>query len=198
MVDRQGIIHTERNDLNPHKFAFAQETNKRTLSEAMQDADVFVGVSGPDAITPEMLKSMAPNPIVFALSNPNPEIRPELAKAARSDLIMATGRSDYPNQVNNVLCFPYIFRGALDVRAKCINQAMLVAAVHAIRQLAHEPIPESVFKAYPGVEGLEFGPDYILPMPVDPRLLARVPAAVARAAVETGVARVEYPKHYEA
>jgi len=196
MVDRQGIIHVGRSDLNPYKFAFAQETNKRTLAEAMKDADVFVGVSGANTITAEMLQAMAHKPVVFALSNPDPEIKPELAKQARNDLIIATGRNDYPNQVNNVLCFPYVFRGALDVRARCINQAMLVAAVHSIRLLAHEPIPEEVFKAYPGFEKLSYGPDYILPLPVDPRLIQRVPQAVAKAAIETGVADAEYPKHY--
>jgi len=196
MVDRQGIIHLGRTDLNPYKFAFARETDKRTLAEAVKDADVFIGLSSANALTPEMLKTMAPKPIIFALSNPDPEIRPEVAYEARKDVIMATGRSDYPNQVNNVLCFPYIFRGALDVRARCINQPMLIAAVHAIRFLAHEPIPEIVFKAYPGIENLAFGPGYILPKPVDPRLLKVVPAAVAKAAVETGVAQIEYPEHY--
>jgi malic enzyme len=139
---------------------------------------------------------MAPRPIIFALANPDPEIRPEITYQVRKDVIMATGRSDYPNQVNNVLCFPYIFRGALDVRATCINQAMLIAAVHAIRFLAHEPIPETVFRAYAGIENLKFGPNYILPKPVDPRLLKVVPAAVAKAAVETAAARKRYPAHY--
>ncbi len=195
MVDTQGIIHTGRNDLNPYKFAFAQETDKRTLEEALDGADVFIGVASANALTPEMLKSMAPRPIVFALSNPDPEIRPEVAFKVRDDVIMATGRSDYPNQVNNVICFPYIFRGALDVRARCINQAMLIAAVHAVRLLAHEPIPESVFNAYPGSENLKYGPNYILPLPVDPRLLKTVPLAVAKAAIETGVAQIEYKEH---
>jgi len=190
MVDRQGVIHTGRTDLNPYKFAFAQESSQhKTLSEALIDADVFIGVSGPDLLSPEMLKVMAPKPIVFALSNPDPEIKPELAYKVRTDLIMATGRSDYPNQVNNVLCFPYIFRGALDVRARCINQAMMIAAVSAIRGIVHEPIPDSVIKAYPGSRELKFGIDYILPKPVDPRLIERVPAAVAAAAIETGVAK---------
>lgn len=196
MVDKQGIIHVGREDLNPYKFAFAQETEKRTLTEAMQDADVFIGVSGPDTITPDMLKLMAPNPVVFALSNPDPEIKPELAHQTRQDLVMATGRSDYPNQVNNVLCFPYIFRGALDVRARCINQAMLIAAVHAIRSLVHGTTPESVIKAYANTETLSFGPKYILPKPMDSRLLQTVPAAVAKAAIESGVAQMPYPAHY--
>jgi malic enzyme len=196
MVDTQGIIHLGRNDLNPYKFAFAQSTEKRTLADAVKDADVFVGVSGANLLTVEMLKSMAPKPIIFALSNPDPEIRPETAHQVRSDLIMATGRSDYPNQVNNVLCFPYIFRGALDVRARCINQAMLMGAVHAIRSLAHEPTPVEVSKAYASHEKLHFGPDYILPKPVDPRLIDKVPPAVAKAAIETGVAQIDYPPHY--
>ncbi len=198
MVDRAGIVHVGRKDLNPYKFAFAQETEKRSLADALQDADAFIGVSGADLLTADMLKTMAPRPVVFALSNPDPEIKPELAKVTRSDLVMATGRSDYPNQVNNVLCFPYIFRGALDVRARCINQAMLTAAVQAIRMLAHEPIPESVMKAYPGIEKLSYGPDYILPKPVDPRLRKRVSGAVAKAAVESGVAQIAYEeKAYE-
>lgn len=196
MVDSQGIIHQGRHDLNPYKFAFAQTTEKRTLAEAIQDADVFIGVSGPNLLTPDMLKSMAPKPIIFALSNPDPEIKPALAFQTRQDIVMATGRSDYPNQVNNVLCFPYIFRGALDVRARCINQAMLVAAVHAIRKLAHEPTPAEVLKMYADsktntntkINTLEFGPDYILPKPFDPRLLKTVPKAVSDAAIQTGVA----------
>jgi malic enzyme len=196
MVDKQGIIHTGREDLNPYKFAFAQETEKRTLAQAMVDADVFIGVSGANAITAEMLQLMAPNPVVFALSNPDPEIKPDIAHQARHDLVMATGRSDYPNQVNNVLCFPYIFRGALDVRARCINQAMLMAAVHAIRALVHGTTPESVVKAYANTENLTFGPEYILPKPMDPRLLQTVPAAVAKAAIESGVAQLPYPDHY--
>ena len=196
MVDKQGIIHVGREDLNAYKFAFAQKTEKRTLAEAMTGADVFIGVSGPNAITPEMLALMAPNPIVFALSNPEPEIRPEIAHQVRQDLVMATGRSDYPNQVNNVLCFPYIFRGALDVRARCVNQAMLIAAVEAIRSLVHGLTPESVIKAYPNTENLQFGAQYILPKPLDPRLLERVPAAVAKAAIESGVAQLPYPDHY--
>ena len=137
---------------------------------------------------------MAPNPVVFALSNPDPEIKPEIAHQVRHDLVMATGRSDYPNQVNNVLCFPYIFRGALDVRARCINQAMLIAAVHAIGSLVHGATPEVVVKAYANTEDLTFGS--ILPKPMDPRLLQTVPAAVARAAIESGVAQMPYPDHY--
>ncbi|KAA6185512.1 malate dehydrogenase [Thiohalocapsa marina] len=190
-VDRQGVIHTGRRDLNPFKFGIAADTERRTLADAMQDADIFIGVSGPDLISPEMLAAMAPRPIVFALSNPVPEIRPELARTVRDDLIMATGRSDYPNQVNNVLGFPYIFRGALDVRASRINEDMQIAAVHALRDLTHEPVPAEVLEAY-GLEQLAHGPDYIIPKPLDPRLRERVSSAVARAAVESGVARIPY------
>jgi malate dehydrogenase (oxaloacetate-decarboxylating)(NADP+) len=191
-VDRQGVVHTGRRDLNPFKFGIAADTDKRTLTEAMQDADVFIGVSGPDLINRDMLASMAPRPIVFALSNPVPEIRPELARTIRDDLIMATGRSDYPNQVNNVLGFPFIFRGALDVRASRINEDMQIAAVQALRELAHQPVPQSVLDVY-GLDHLEFGPEYIIPKPFDPRLRDAVAPAVARAAVASGVARIPYP-----
>lgn len=196
MLDRQGVIHTGRSDLNTYKFAFAAETEKRTLEEAMVGADVVIGVSGPDVLTPSMLKVMAPNPIVFALSNPDPEIDPNLAREVREDIIMATGRSDYPNQVNNVLCFPYIFRGALDVQAKKINQEMMIAAAHAVQALAKEPIHDSVLAGYELAPGLSFGKNYILPKPIDPRLLPLVSSAVAKAAVETGVARLDYPASY--
>ncbi|ADC72868.1 Malate dehydrogenase (oxaloacetate-decarboxylating) (NADP(+)) [Thioalkalivibrio sp. K90mix] len=188
MVDRKGVIHSQRNDLNEYKQIFAVDTEARTLEDACDGADVFIGLSGPDLLTPEMLKSMAPKPVIFALSNPDPEIRPELALETRDDLIMATGRSDYPNQVNNVLGFPFIFRGALDVRARRINDEMLVAAVHALAALAREPIPQAVLDAY-GLEALEFGPHYILPTPFDPRLIDTVPQAVAQAARDSGVAR---------
>ena len=181
VVDSKGVIHAGRTDLNVYKQAFAQNTARRTLAEAMRDADVFIGVSGPDLVTPAMLQSMAPNPVVFALANPDPEIRPEIAHAARADLIMATGRSDYPNQVNNVLGFPYIFRGALDARAKRITRPMLLAAVQAISALAKEPVPQAVLDAYQ-LTALAFGKDYILPKPFDPRLIERVPPAVASAA----------------
>lgn len=195
VIDRNGVIHTGRQDLNPYKFGVAADTEKRTLAEAMDGADVFIGVSGPDLITEDMLASMAPNPVVFALSNPVPEIRPEVAAKVRDDMVMATGRSDYPNQVNNVLGFPFIFRGALDVRASCINEAMQIAAVHALQALTHEPVPQSVLDAY-GLEALSFGPDYILPKPLDMRLRDVVSPAVARAAIESGVARADWPKHY--
>ena len=195
VLDRQGVIHTGRENLNPFKFSVAADTECRTLADAMHGADVFIGVSGPDLVSPEMLATMADRPIVFALSNPVPEIRPEVANRVRDDLIMATGRSDYPNQVNNVLGFPFIFRGALDVRACCINEAMQIAAVHALKNLTHEPVPAEVLQAY-GLDSLESGPDYILPKPLDARLRDAIPPAVARAAVETGVARAPWPKHY--
>ena len=191
LLDSQGVIHTGREDLNAYKFAFATATTARTLADALLDADVFIGVAKQDLLTPELLKRMAPRAIVFALSNPNPEIKPELALATLPDLIIATGRSDYPNQVNNVLCFPYLFRGALDVRAACINQAMQIAAVEAIRQLVHEPVPDTVKMNYPGEQCWTFGPEYILPKPIDPRLRERVPTAVMNAAKTSGVARID-------
>ena len=197
LVDRSGVIHSGRDDLNVYKREFAIDTAKRTLADAMQGADVFIGLSGPDLVTAEMLAVMAAKPVIFALSNPDPEISPELARTVRSDLIMATGRSDYPNQVNNVLGFPFIFRGALDVRATRINQAMQIAAVHALCALAREPVPAEVLSAYK-LQHLEFGPEYIMPKPLDPRLIDYVPPAVARAAVETGVARQNYPDFYPA
>ena len=163
----------------------------------MAGADVFIGVSGPNLLSAEALASMAPKPVVFALSNPDPEIDPDLALQVRDDLIMATGRTDYPNQVNNVLGFPFIFRGALDVRACCINEAREIAAVQALRDLARQPATPEVLEAY-GLDKLEYGPGYIIPKPVDSRLMTTVPPAVARAAVESGVARLPYPQHYPA
>ncbi|MCE0732585.1 malate dehydrogenase [Halomonas sp. G15] len=195
MLDRKGVIHTGREDLNQYKAMFAVETDKRTLGDAIEGADVFLGLSGPNLLSPEQLKKMAPNPVVFACSNPDPEIHPELARETRDDVIMATGRSDYPNQVNNVLCFPFIFRGALDVRATRINEEMKVAAVHALKDLAREPVPSEVLEAYE-MESMSFGRDYIIPTPVDVRLLDRVASAVAQAAVDSGVARKPYPSHY--
>lgn len=189
MVDKQGILSDHRSDLNSYKSNFAITTHKRTLIDAMQDSDVLIGVSGPNLITADMINSMAKKPIVFALSNPDPEINPELALSIRDDLILATGRSDYSNQINNVLCFPYIFRGALDVRAKVINQEMLTAAVHAIKDLAKEPVPQSIINTYKDGNNLKFGPHYIIPKPTDPRLLEKVASAVARAAITTKVAR---------
>ena len=181
LVDSKGVVHKGRTDLNAFKKRYARQTRLRTLAEAMAGSDVFVGVSGPNLVTPAMLKSMAERPVVFALANPDPEIIPAKAHAARSDLVMATGRSDYPNQVNNVLGFPFIFRGALDARAKEITQPMLIAAVRALAELAREPVPAAVLKAYK-LKKLAFGPDYILPKPFDPRLVERVPRAVAKAA----------------
>lgn len=181
LVDSRGVIHTGRNDLNPFKQAFARDTEARTLEEAMRGADVFVGVSGPNLVTPAMVKSMAKQPVVFALANPDPEILPSEAHAVRSDLVMATGRSDFPNQVNNVLGFPFIFRGALDARARRITKPMLVAAARALADLAREPVPKAVLQAY-GLNRLAFGREYILPKPFDPRLIERIPAAVAAAA----------------
>ncbi len=187
MLDRKGVIHSGRDDLNEYKAAFAHETPSRTLRDACEGADVFIGVSGANLLPPEKLRLMADRPVVFALSNPDPEIRPELAMETRSDLIMGTGRSDYPNQVNNVLGFPFIFRGALDVRARKINTEMQIAAVHALKDLARQPVPEEVLEAYQ-LKSLTFGPDYIIPKPLDPRLIDVVAPAVARAAIDSGVA----------
>ncbi len=186
MVDRTGVIHHTRLDLNEHKQEWAIETHHRTLTDALKGADVFIGVSGPDVMTVDMLKGMAPKPIIFALSNPTPEIMPDVARHARHDLLIATGRSDFPNQVNNALCFPFLFRGALDVRASAINEEMKLAAVTAIRHLAHEPIPKEILKAYQ-LKDLSFGQEYILPKLLDPRLKEVVSSAVARAAVASGV-----------
>lgn len=191
LLDTKGVVHTGREDLNAYKFAFARTTEKRSLADALVNADVFIGVAKPDLLDADLLGLMAPNPVIFALSNPDPEIRPEDAHRYRDDLIIATGRSDYPNQVNNVLCFPYIFRGALDVRATCINQSMQIAAVEAIRHLVLEPVPQVVKDNYPGVENWDFGPDYIIPKPIDPRLKERVSMAVAKAAIASGVAQIE-------
>ena len=195
MVDRTGVIHTGRDGLNKYKSEFTNDSGARTLTEALQGADVLVGLSGANLVSAEMLLSMAPKPIIFACSNPDPEIKPELALATRDDLILATGRSDYPNQVNNVLGDPFIFRGALDVRASRIKEEMKVAAVHALRDLAKKPVPAQVLVAC-NVDKLEFGRDYIIPKPVDTRLREAVSAAVARAAVDSGVARLPYPAHY--
>ena len=195
MLDTKGVIHTRRDDLNEYKKLFANNTDKRTLEDAIAGADVFVGVSGPDLLTAAHLQLMAENAIVFACSNPDPEIKPELVLATRDDVIIATGRSDYPNQVNNVLCFPFIFRGALDVRARIINDEMKIAAVHAIRNLAREEVPAEVLKAS-GEQALTFGKDYIIPKPMDPRLCAEVAKAVAQAAVDSGVAALPMPENY--
>ncbi|WP_339703597.1 NADP-dependent malic enzyme [uncultured Sphingosinicella sp.] len=187
MCDREGVIHKDRTNLNQWKSAYAIETDERTLMDAMQGADVFLGLSAAGALSPEMVKAMAPNPIIFAMANPVPEILPEDAHAVRSDAIIATGRSDYPNQVNNVLGFPYIFRGALDVRATTINEEMKIAAAEALADLARETVPDEVAVAY-GKQPV-FGPEYIIPAPFDPRLIEAIPLAVARAAMRTGVAQ---------
>ncbi|MDQ7827121.1 MAG: NADP-dependent malic enzyme [Candidatus Eremiobacteraeota bacterium] len=203
IVDTTGIVYKGRKTgMNPYKEEFARDTERRTLAEAMEGADVLIGVSAKDIVSGEMVQGMAKNAIVFAMANPDPEITWEEAKNARHDLIMATGRSDYPNQVNNVLGFPFIFRGALDVRARSINDEMKRAATFALAALAKEDVPDSVLKAY-GLERLSFGPDYIIPKPLDPRVLLWVAPAVARAAMETGVARIriedidEYRNHLE-
>ncbi len=196
MIDRKGVIRTERDDLNRYKQEFALQTEAVTLDDAMRGADVFIGVSGPNLVSESMVASMADNPIIFALSNPDPEISPMIAHQTRKDIIMATGRSDYPNQVNNVLGFPFIFRGALDVRARTINAEMQKAAVEGLRALTHEPVLPDILKAYE-LQHLEFGPEYIIPKPFDPRLMDFVPPAVAQAAVDSGVSRCGFPKHYK-
>lgn len=189
MVDSKGVINSKRTDLNKYKKEWITERDISTLAEAVNGADLFLGLSVANMLTKEMLSTMAPDPIVFAMANPDPEISYEDAQSTRNDLIFATGRSDYPNQINNVLGFPFIFRGALDVRAKTINEEMKLAATRALAALAKEKVPESVLKAY-GIEKLEFGREYIIPTPLDPRLISRVAPAVARAAIESGVARL--------
>ena len=187
VIDRLGVIQDTRSDLSSHKKMFASKTKLTTLSEVMKDADIFLGLSGPGVAKPAMIRSMAENPLVFALSNPVPEILPEEVKATRSDAIIATGRSDYPNQVNNVLCFPFIFRGALDVCATTINDEMKIALVHALADLAKEETPEAVVAAYGGEE-LKFGKEYLIPKPFDPRLIVKLAPATAQAAMDSGVA----------
>jgi len=189
MVDSKGVLNKKRTDLNKYKAEFATDREISTLAEACADADLFLGLSVADLMTKEMLASMAPNPIVFAMANPNPEISYEDAMATRDDLVFATGRSDYPNQVNNVLGFPFIFRGALDVMASDINEEMKLAAAYALADLAKEPVPDEVARAY-NLDKLEFGRDYIIPKPLDLRLISRVATAVAKAAMDSGVARV--------
>jgi malate dehydrogenase (oxaloacetate-decarboxylating)(NADP+) len=188
MVDSKGVVNTKRKDLNKYKLEFVTDRNIDTLAEAVDGADIFLGLSVANMLSKEMLASMAKNPIVFAMANPNPEISYEDAMSTRDDLIFATGRSDYPNQINNVLGFPFIFRGALDVRASTINEEMKLAASRALAALAKEPVPDSVLKAY-NVDRITFGRDYIIPKPLDPRLISTVAPAVAKAAMETGVAK---------
>jgi len=186
LVDSKGVITNNRKGLSKEKADYASNTDKQTLSDAMQDCDVFVGVASANLVSQDMVRSMANNPIVFALSNPDPEISPADANAVRDDLIMATGRSDYPNQVNNVLGFPFIFRGALDAKAKKINVEMKIAAVHALKDLAKLEVPQSVLDAY-HVESMSFGKDYIIPKPFDPRLIDVVPKAVFDVAKSSGI-----------
>jgi malate dehydrogenase (oxaloacetate-decarboxylating)(NADP+) len=190
MVDSKGVINSKRTDLNKYKKEFITTRNLDTLADALKGADLFLGLSAANMMTRDMLASMAPNPIVFAMANPNPEISYEDAMATRNDLIFATGRSDYPNQINNVLGFPFIFRGALDVRASTINEEMKMAAAKALADLAKKPVPASVLKAY-NVDNLSFGKEYIIPKPLDPRLISEVASAVAKAAMDSGVAK--YP-----
>lgn len=193
MCDSKGVIFNGRKEgMNKYKEEFAIDTEKRSLEDAMDGADVFLGLSVKDAVSKEMVKNMARNPIIMAMANPDPEITPEAVAEVRGDAIMGTGRSDYPNQVNNVLGFPFIFRGALDVRAKAINEEMKLAAVYALAELTKQEVPESVCKAY-GVDSMEFGPEYIIPKPFDPRVLTWVAPAVAKAAIDTGVAQKEIP-----
>ena len=189
LCDTKGVIYQGRtNSMNQWKSAHAVRTEARTLAEALEGADVFIGLSAKGAVTQDMVRSMGPKPLIFALANPDPEITPEDVRAVRSDAIIATGRSDYPNQINNVLGFPYIFRGALDVRASTINDSMKIAAARAIAALAREDVPDEVDAAYSG-RRLRYGPEYIIPVPFDPRLIVTIPAAVAHAAMESGVAR---------
>jgi malate dehydrogenase (oxaloacetate-decarboxylating)(NADP+) len=195
MCDSKGVVYKGRTEgMNPYKVRFAVETDRRTLDDAMRGADVFFGLSVANSVTPEMLLAMADHPIVFALANPDPEIPYDVAVKTRPDAIVATGRSDYPNQVNNVLGFPFIFRGALDVRATTINEAMKLAATHALAELAREEVPESVSRTY-GMESIQFGPLYIIPKPFDPRVLLRESMAVAKAAMDSGVAQEPVDLH---
>ncbi len=188
VVDKDGVVHKAREGLHERLARHATDTDKRTLAEAVDGADCLIGLSAAGVVSPQMVASMAKNPIIFAMANPEPEITPEQVREVRTDAIMATGRSDYPNQVNNVLGFPYIFRGALDVRAKTINEEMKLAAAHALADLARQDVPDEVASAYAG-ERPQYGPDYLIPTPFDPRLISWVPPYVARAAAETGVAR---------
>ncbi len=182
LVDRKGVIHTRRTDVNVYKQAYAVDTPLETLDEAVLDADVFIGVSGPNLLTADMVRVMADRAIVFALSNPVPEIMPDAARAVRDDIIIATGRSDFPNQINNSLCFPFLFRGVLDAKAHKITENILVAATHALASLAKEPVPKEVLEAYQ-IKELSFGPEYIIPTQFDPRLIETVPPRVAEAAM---------------
>lgn len=197
MVDLHGLVYNGRQaEMFPEKEIFAKGTQPATLAEVIQNADVFIGLSAADILTPAMIITMAPEPVIFAMANPDPEIAYHLAKETRPDAVIATGRSDYPNQINNVLCFPFLFRGALDVRARAINDEMKMAASTALAALARQPVPDDVLRAY-GLDQLAFGKDYILPKALDRRVCSWVAPAVARAAIESGVARVELDiEHY--
>jgi malate dehydrogenase (oxaloacetate-decarboxylating)(NADP+) len=189
LVDTKGVVYAGRKEnMNPHKERFAAATDERSLADAIRGADVFLGLSGKDLLSPEMLLTMAERPVVFACANPDPEIRYEVARETRPDVIVGTGRSDCPNQINNLLGFPFIFRGALDVRARTINNQMKLAAAHALAALAHEGVPECMLEAF-GAGSISFGPDYLIPKPLDPRILFWEAPAVARAAIQSGVAR---------
>jgi malate dehydrogenase (oxaloacetate-decarboxylating)(NADP+) len=197
MVDRHGVIRSDRPQYNNgEKPRFINDAGPKTLEEAMKDCDVLLGVSGPGLINDEEVIHMAPNAVIFACSNPDPEVDPEVVAKLRPDIIMGTGRSDYPNQINNVLCFPYLFRGALDVRATCINDEMMKAAMTALRDLAKQPVPAEVVKAAQ-VDHLEYGRDYLIPKPMDARLRSQLSGAVARAAVDSGVAQIPLPDCYK-
>ncbi|MGN0916505.1 MAG: malic enzyme-like NAD(P)-binding protein [Succinivibrio sp.] len=197
MVDRHGVIRSDRPQYNNgEKPRFINDAGPKTLEEALKDADVMLGVSGPGLVTEDEVMHMAPNAVIFACSNPDPEIDPDIVSKLRPDIILGTGRSDYPNQINNVLCFPYLFRGALDVRATCINTEMMKAAMEALRNLAKEPVPEAVVKAAQ-VDHLEYGRDYLIPKPMDPRLREWLSKAVARAAVDSGVSQIPLPDIYK-
>jgi malate dehydrogenase (oxaloacetate-decarboxylating)(NADP+) len=190
LVDTRGVVFRGRTvNMNPYKEKLAADTDERTLKDAVRGADVFLGLSAPDLLTPDMLRSMADRPIVFACANPNPEIRYELAKDVRPDALVGTGRSDYPNQINNLLGFPYIFRGALDARARTINNEMQLAAARSLARLAHEEVPDCVYEAF-GASSLRFGPEYLIPKPLDPRILQWEAPAVAEAAMRSGVSRL--------
>ena len=196
MVDRHGVIRSDRPQYNNgEKPRYINDAGPKTLAEACDGADILLGVSGPGLVTDDEVMHLAPKAVVFACSNPDPEVDPETVRRLRPDIIIGTGRSDYPNQINNVLCFPFLFRGTLDVRATAINTEMKLAAMNALRELAQEPVPEEVVKASL-VDHLEFGPDYVIPKPMDPRLLKQVSRAVAKAAVDSGVAQIPLPDHY--
>lgn len=187
--DTRGVIYKGRKEgMNKYKEEFANDTEKRTLEDALDGADCFVGVSAAGALSVELIKKMADSPIIFAMANPEPEIRPEVAKAARPDAIIATGRSDYPNQINNVMCFPFLFRGTLDTMAPRINEEMKMAAALALADLAQQPVPNEVARAYGG-KRMSYGREYIIPTPFDPRLIYTVSSAVAKAAMDSGIAR---------